>query len=123
MARASTRVKRMHRLLADHQRIERIAVVAERPGDEAVVGGIVHGAVQHPIQTQQSGLLVQLVLVLAAFRHFDDDREHRFDDRVVHVAVMPGMHPLKVARAGGRRGTRLTSLRTDGRGLPSQRNS
>ena len=71
--------QRMHRLLPEHQRVERIAVVAERARDEAVVGGIVHGAVQHAVEPQQAGLLVQLVLVLAALRNFDDDRKRCLD--------------------------------------------
>ena len=87
----------MDRLLAEHQRIERVAIVAEGPRDEAVVGRIVDGAVQHAIETQQAGLLVQLVLVLAALRNFDDDRERALDRAFVEIAVMPWVHELMLA--------------------------
>ena len=67
--------QRIDGLLPEHQRVERIAIVAVGPRDEAVVGGIVHGAVEHAIETEQPRLLVQLVLVLAALGDFDHDRE------------------------------------------------
>ena len=84
--------QRVHRLLAEHQRVQRVAVVAEGPGDEAVVGGIVNGAVEHAVEAQQPRLLVQLVLVLAALGNLDDYGKRRLDERVVHVAVVPGVH-------------------------------
>src|SRR5262249_45124326 len=67
--------QRVHRLLSEHQRIERIAIVAIRAWNEAVVRRIVYGAVQHAVESQQSGLLVQLVLVRAAPWNLDDHRE------------------------------------------------
>ena len=75
MARASTTVSGMHRLLAQDEGVERIAVVAVGAGDEAVVGRVVDGAVEHAVEPQQARFLVELVLVLAAHRHFDDRRE------------------------------------------------
>ena len=87
----------MHGFLRQHQRVERIPIVAERPRDEAVVGGIVDGAVKHAIEPEKARLLVQLVLVGAAFRNLDDDGKRRLDERVVYVAVVPGMHVIKVA--------------------------
>jgi hypothetical protein len=70
IARAFHDRQRVHRFLAEHERVERIAVVAVGARDEAVVGGIVHRAVEHAIEPQQPGLLVQLVLVLAALSGF-----------------------------------------------------
>jgi hypothetical protein len=72
--------------------MKRIAVPAERPRDEAVVGGVIDGAVEHAIEPQQSRLLVQLVLVLAALGNFDDDRKPVGDDGLVDVTVVPGVH-------------------------------
>ena len=92
MARASTMVSGHDRLLADHQRVERVAVVAEGARDEAVVGGIVDGAVSTRSSLQQPGFLVELVLVLAPHRDFDDDRERLLDEVVVHVDVVPRVH-------------------------------
>ena len=44
--------QRVDRLLPQHERVERIAVVAERPRDEPVVGGVVDGAIEDPIEPQ-----------------------------------------------------------------------
>ena len=82
----------MHRLLAEHQRIERIAVVAERARDEAVIGRVVHRAVEDAVEPKEPRLLVELVLVLAALRDLDDDREGAVDQRVVDVTVVPRVH-------------------------------
>ena len=84
--------ERVDRFLAQDQGVQRVAIVTERPGDEAVVGRVVHGAVQHPVQPHQSRFLVELVLVLAAHRHFDDDGEGLGDQVVVDVDVVPGVH-------------------------------
>jgi hypothetical protein len=64
---------RDQRLLEEDQRIERIAVAAERVLDEAVVGGVVHRGVQDAIEPQPPGVVVHLVLVAAALRDLDDD--------------------------------------------------
>jgi hypothetical protein len=93
--------QRIHRLLAEHQRIERVPVVAVGARDEAVVGRIVHGAVEDAIQPQEAGLLVQLVLVLAALLNLDDDGKGVLDERVVDVTVMPRVHDPKCTRPGG----------------------
>ena len=92
IARASMIVSGMTGFLAEHQRVERVAIFAEGAGNEAVVGGIVDGAVQYPVELQQAGLLVELVLVLAPHRHFDDDRECLLDQMVVNVDVVPRVH-------------------------------
>ena len=56
----------------EHQDVQRIAVVAERAGQKAVVAGIVHGAVEHPVQPEHAELLVELVLVPLVGRDLDD---------------------------------------------------
>ena len=75
----------MYGFLPEDQSIERIAVVAERARDEAVVGGIVHRAEKHAIQFEQPGFLVQLVLVLGPFGNFDDDGKGLLDRIMVNV--------------------------------------
>src|SRR5690606_5074808 len=58
----------------DH--VERIAVAAQRMGDEAVVSGVAHGGVEEAVDEQRAGLLVDLVFDrLAAKGDFDDDIE------------------------------------------------
>jgi hypothetical protein len=46
--------------------------------------------VEHAVETKQARLLVQLVLVLAALRNFDDDRKRAVDEGVVDVASCHG---------------------------------
>ena len=48
---------------AEHQHVQRVAVVAVGPGDKAIVGGVMGGGVQNAVQDDQARLLVQLVLV------------------------------------------------------------
>jgi hypothetical protein len=84
--------ERIDGLLAEHERVERIPVVAVGARDEAVVGRVVHRAVEDAVEAQQPCLLIELVLVLAAFGNLDDDRKCVLDDGVVDVAVVPGMH-------------------------------
>src|SRR5262249_10129400 len=56
---------------ADH-RVERVAVLGQRVGDEAVVGGIDDRAEQEAIEGDRLQLLVPLVLVAAALRDLDE---------------------------------------------------
>ena len=77
-------------LLAQHQHVERVVVVAVGARHKAVVGRVVYRAVQHAIDAQQARCLVQLVLHLRAHRDLDEDGEPGF--RIVRQAhVVPGM--------------------------------
>src|SRR5262249_38432091 len=58
-----------------------------------IVRGIVDRAEEDAVQTQQTGRLVQLVLVLAAHGHFDDRRKMLLEPRFVHRHVVPWVHP------------------------------
>ena len=57
---------RVHRVLEQHEGVERVAVAAERVGDEAVVGRIGGGGEQPPVEEHPAVVVVDLVLVAAA---------------------------------------------------------
>src|ERR1700738_3748037 len=65
---------RKRRLIDADENVERIAVLVQGARNESVVAGIVHGRVQNPIEPDEPGLLVQLVLVAAATGYFDEGR-------------------------------------------------
>ena len=56
-----------------HERVERIAVLAQRALDEAVVGGIAHRGEEAAVEHDPARLRVELVLVSGARRHLDED--------------------------------------------------
>jgi hypothetical protein len=62
-----------HRLGQQHQRVQRVAVLAERVLDEPVVGRIAKGRVEVAIQLDPAGVVVDLVLVARALRDLDDN--------------------------------------------------
>ena len=70
--------------------VERIVVFMQRARNEAVVARVVHGGIQHAIELELSGILVELVLVARARRNLDDRR-----DQLRHVGagghVAPGI--------------------------------
>ena len=78
-----------HRDGHEHEHVERVAVVAQRAGQETVVARIVHRAVQHPIQTKHAELLVELVLVALVGGNLDDGGDF---DRWIRAGrdVVPG---------------------------------
>ena len=59
----------------DHQRVERVAVLAEGVLDVAVVGGVAGGGEQHPVQPDPAGLVVHLVLVALTLGDLHQDVE------------------------------------------------
>ena len=66
------------RLLDQHERVERVAVLAERVLDEAVVGRVLGGGEQRPVEADPAGLVVHLVLVALPLGDLDRDVElHR----------------------------------------------
>jgi hypothetical protein len=58
-----------------HERVERIAVLAQRAVDVAVVIRVAHRGEQGTVQEDAAGLVVDFVLVLGAARNFHDDVE------------------------------------------------
>ena len=60
---AADQAARERRLLEQHQRVERVAVLAEGVLDEAVVGRVLRRGEQRPVEPDPAGLVVDLVLV------------------------------------------------------------
>ena len=54
-----------------HQRVERVAVLAEGVLDEAVVGRVLRRGEQRPVEADPAGLVVDLVLVALTLRDLD----------------------------------------------------
>ncbi len=79
-----------HRLLAQHEDVERITVRAVRLRQKAVVGRVVDGAVQDTIESQKPRLLVELVFHLRALRDLDDRGEVMLDVRA-QGNIVPGV--------------------------------
>ena len=71
------------RLLDEHERVERVVVLAEGVLDEAVVGGVLRRREQGPVEPEPPRLVVELVLVAAAPGHLDEDVE-------IHALLLSG---------------------------------
>src|SRR5206468_3844823 len=80
-----------HRLLAEHEHVEGVAVLAVGLRQEAVVRRVVHGGVQHAIEPEQARALVELVLHLRALGNLDDRAEVTLDV-VAQLDVVPWVH-------------------------------
>src|SRR5206468_5378953 len=74
--------------LQQHHRIERVVVLRERVGDEAVVSGIHGGGEEASVEAEYVVLVVVLVLVAAATRDLDDHIDHAI--RVHRPIMLPG---------------------------------
>ena len=88
------------RLADEHERIERIAVAAQRSLDEAVVRRIRHRGEETPVEDDRSELVVELVLVPRPGRNLDEDGDGL------------GRHRLRLLQLDG--GERCESLARDG---------
>ena len=71
-------------VLGEYKDIERVAVLRERVGDEAVLGGVRGGGEEAAIEADSASFVVDLVLVSAASGDFDDDIDG------FHPAILPG---------------------------------
>src|SRR5689334_11653108 len=63
------------RLVDVHENVEWITVVVQSSRDKPVIAGIVHRRVQHAIEPNHSGRLVELILVATTSGNFDDRRD------------------------------------------------
>ncbi len=59
-------------VVEQHQHVDRVAVVAERVLDVAVVRGVAERRVEHAVEEHPPGLVVDLVLDAAALRDLDE---------------------------------------------------
>ena len=71
-ARTRMRQPGERRLADEHERVERVAVLGQRPLDEAVVGRVAHRGEEPPVEREAAELLVPLVLVARARRDLDE---------------------------------------------------
>ena len=80
-------------LAAQHQHVQRVAVIGPGTGNEAVVGGVVGRGVEDTVQPQHTGILVHLVFVLGAL--FDlDDRPEILGLYPRRRDIMPNVHRM-----------------------------
>src|SRR5690606_2734343 len=63
---------RHHLDLRQDQDVQRVLVVAVTPGYKTVVGRVIHGRIQHPVQLEQAAFLVEFVLGARALRDLND---------------------------------------------------
>jgi hypothetical protein len=87
--------------LAEHEHVKRVVVLRQRLRDEAVVGRVVDGRVQHAVELDQAGDLVELVLHRRAEGDLDDGVE-LLRDVLAGGDVVPGVdHRSALDRAVG----------------------
>ena len=77
--------------VAEDEHVQRVAVVRQRAGQKAVVGGIDRGSIEHAVEPQQPRFLVQLIFFLAALRDLDERLEVLFRDPRLRD-VVPDIH-------------------------------
>ncbi|MDQ0743966.1 hypothetical protein QFZ62_001274 [Clavibacter sp. B3I6] len=61
------------RVLEEHERVDGVAVEAERVLEVAVVGGVDERREEHAVEVHAARLVVDLVLVAGPLGDFDDD--------------------------------------------------
>ena len=89
--------QRLHGLLHEDEHVERVAVVAQGPGNKPLVGRVVDGRVEDAIHLQETRVLVQLVLHLRALG--DLDQRLKLPGGVLpYLHVVPGMRHLHSSR-------------------------
>ena len=100
---------RLDGLRAEHQHVERVAVVCVGARDKAVVGRIVRRGIQHAIQTQQTRCFIHFIFVFAAALDFNHGHKAIGRDER-RINIMPNVHAfLQMDRLSGRRYSRVCS--------------
>lgn len=93
---------RKRRRLQQHQNIKRVAIAAERAGNEAVVTGIMYRGEQRAVQPKYVKLLIVLVFVDRAFWYLDHCiHKLRRMDTDGKASVILHMWTKMLAAAGG----------------------
>src|SRR5215204_1765841 len=75
------------RLAQQDHGVERVAVLGQGVGDEAVVGRVVDGAEQHPVEADAARLVVELVLVAGSLGDLDHDVDGELDRWGRHLST------------------------------------
>ena len=88
---ASDKGKRLQHLGTDNENIKRVSVIAVGTGNKTVVSGIMGGSIKNAVKDNKSGLLIQLVLLLAALANLDNS-DKIFGIYALGVNVMPYIH-------------------------------
>ena len=108
--------ERYHRLVAEHQHVERIAVLAVGARHESVVRRVDDRAVEDAIDAQEAALLVELVFHARATRDLDHDVEPLVRGVRVDLEVVPWMGRHRATSRGfllcGARGIGLSPPRS-----------
>jgi hypothetical protein len=74
------------RLIQQHQRIQRIAVLGQGVRHESVVGGIDGGGEQATIEAHHLSMVVELVFVAASPRYLNDDLDRPVIGHLAHLS-------------------------------------
>ena len=83
----------VHRVLEQHEGVQRITVATQRVGDEAVVGGIRGRGEQPAIEMDPTGVVIDLVFVAAPSRDLDHDVDAAFSKWICHAAMVAHDRP------------------------------
>src|ERR1700722_6346272 len=83
--------ERHDRDLAQNQNVERIVILRQRLRNEAIVCGINHCGIQHPIHADDAAGFIQFVLHARTGGNFNNGVEF-FRNVFAGTQVMPGMH-------------------------------
>src|SRR5580704_135500 len=86
------------RLFDQDEDVTRIAVFRQRPWNEPIITGIVHGGIQDAVEAEQTGVLVQLVLVATPTGYLDHGRDlarNVFADGEIVPGMYHGTHAMR----------------------------
>lgn len=79
--------------LSENEHVQRVMIVTISPRQESVVSRVVDRAVENTVDSQKTGLFIQLVFDRGADRDFDHAVEDHWD-LGSQFDIMPGVHAL-----------------------------